>query len=428
MSEGAASILDFSSVEPAISAPEETTPTADAVETPAPDETTPESTPETPTTDATPEAEGGDAAPSAPPSLKQMREAVKAFSETSPEHANALKSLMTDAARYRAMTEAFPDVETARSTRAAIEAAGGLEGISRMQTTLDAVEETDAKLAEGDPSVLDDIIEDAKDGFVKLAPHYLNRLEKVDAAAFSQAIRPHLVRSLAGANFGPVLDGLARLVKDNPDAAEVVGSMQEWFEGQKRLAEKTNADTLEPERAKLKEGWSQIEQEKNKIFEGEVQSQVLSHVNSELGNRLKPYLQNSKLSDAMKRDVAFSCYRELGEAMKADRATVDSMMRSKSRDSGKVATYVKSRVSALADAVVKKVAKDYNLSPAGKPGPKPGQRPGNPNPAAPTGPVKVAQRPGDNDIDWDKTLNGQDVNMFYRGEAWTKNGKWVKWR
>jgi hypothetical protein len=76
------------------------------------------------------------------------------------------------------------------------------------------------------------------------------------------------------------------------------------------------------------------------------------------------------------------------------------MMRAKSRDRAKIAGYVNSRVSAVADAVVRQVVKDYGLTP-GKPAPaKPATAKAGAIPV-PEGLVQVSKRPPDDFLDWD---------------------------
>ena len=96
--------------------------------------------------------------PAAPPNASQIRAALKAFREASPEHAQAAKLLNDGYSRAEAYKEVFPDVATARNVRAALDTIGGIEGLSELQSTIASVEETDSMLYAGDPNVLDQII------------------------------------------------------------------------------------------------------------------------------------------------------------------------------------------------------------------------------------------------------------------------------
>src|SRR5271156_1595278 len=108
----AASVLDFSAMEtPSLETTVEETP---IVETPA-EETTPEA-PE----HGTPG--GAEPTEAKAPPLKAIRDAVKAFGDANPELGKHLKTLLDNEGRIRAYQETYPDVDTARTVKAAIEA------------------------------------------------------------------------------------------------------------------------------------------------------------------------------------------------------------------------------------------------------------------------------------------------------------------
>jgi hypothetical protein len=409
-------VLDFGSMTPTLEAPPEETTAPVAEETPV----------ETPT--ETPEETPGQGAPEAPPegkptSLKAIRDAVKAFESTNPEHAKALKSLLDNEGRIRAYQETYPDVETARSVKAAIEAVGGLEGITELSRLRDAVEETDSMIEAGDPEVIERIFSDAKEGGVKLLPHYMNRVEKENPQAFGESIRPHLVRSLEAANFLGAVNSLSRLIADKPEAKEIVDSMVAWFNGEKQKAEKSNLDALQPERNKLKDEWGKVTTEKQRIFEEDVNRDVKPVLNQTFSQHMRSYLQNDTRPDAAKQDIARAWLRELGEAMKNDQKQIAQMMKSKNPNKQAVVNFAKTRIAAVAKGVTDKIVAQYKLTPNGKPAakPKPGEQP-----TVSTTAIKVTQKPSDEQIDWDKD---PDRMLFITGKAYLKgSGKLVKWR
>lgn len=415
-----AAVLDFNSM----AAPE--IPAAPPVETPAtpPEEVTPETDstliPEAPEqeTPETPEQ------PPEAPNLKAIRDAVKAFSEAAPEHATAIKNMLSDAMRYKAFTETFPDVDTARSVKAAIEAIGGLEGLNELTGLRESVDETDSMIERGDPEVIERIFSDAKEGPVKLLPHYMNRVEKENPQAFGEVVRPHLVRSLEAANFDGALAGLAKLVADKPEALEIVKSMAEWKANEKRNAERTNLDTLEPERKKLAEQATQLGERERKQYEAELSRAVEPHMKAEFAKYLKPYEASiNALPEKLQQAVARAWLEQIGKAFgESYHKQIDLMLRAKNRDIGKISNYAKTRMSAIAKQVSDAIVKDYKLTPGkgtAKPGVKPGQKP-----PVDTTVLRVKEKPADDQIDWQKT---EDL-MFITGKAVLKNGRTVKWR
>lgn len=415
--DGESAVLDFSTMDtPSLdSAPVET-----SVETPV--ETPPEEslveTPETPV-ETIEKPESGKPAP-----LKAIRDAVKAFGEANPELGKHLKSLLDNEGRIRAYQETYADVDTARSVKAAIEAVGGLDGLAELSQLRDHVDDINAKWDSGDPAALETIFENGGEGAVKLFPHYSNRVEKANPEAFGNFIRPHLVRSLEGANFDGAMVALARLVADKPEAKEIVDSIMGWKNEQKRLSEKTNLDTLEPERKKLNEQATQLSQREYKQFEYEVNQEVKPSINQAFASRMSTYLKDDPRPAQAKQDIARAWLDELGKAMAKDQKQIETMMKSKSRNKAAIANFVRTRISAVADGVTKKIVDSYKLTP-GKPGAKQPVKPGEQSPASSTV-IKVAQKPADEQIDWDKD---PDRMLFVSGRAYLKgSGKLVKWR
>lgn len=422
-----AGVIDFAALgTPTLEAPVETPATVEETTTTEDTQSTQETGAETSEQQPTETPSKGGAAP-----LKAIRDAVKAFEQTNPELGKHLKALLDNEGRIRAYQEVYPDVESARSMRAAIEAAGGLDEIAELSKLRDSVQETDAMIESGDPQVIERIFSDAKEGPVKLLPHYLNRVEKENPEAFGNTIRPHLVRSLQASNFENVLAALSRATADKPEAKEIVDSMVSWFNDQKRLGEKTNLDALAPERQKLQERATGLDQREYKQFEYEVNLEVKPAMNQAFSRGMRTYLQNDPRPDAAKQDIARAWLTELGKALEKDQKNVQAMMKSKSRNKQAIANFVKTRISAVEAGVTKKIVDQYKLTP-GKAAPKTG----DPNKGAETpqtgagsvnSPIRVKDKPADSNIDWDAD---PDRMHFITGKAKLLTGskQWVKWR
>ena len=375
----------------------------------------------------------GENTPPKLPSTAEIRASLKAFRDASPEHAQAAKLLNDGYSRYEAYKQVFPTVDDARNFKTQLDTLGGIEGIANMQSTLASVEETDALLESGDPRVLDAIFEDSPEGAKKLAPHFLNKLAKIDSQTYERTLQPHLVRSLMESNFPQVLGYLASKLGDNADAKAVVANMQQWFEGQKSLAERTNADTLSPERDQLNKDREAIQSERRKDFETQVGGAVSTHINSELGGKLRPYAAAlNALPVAVRQDVARACITELANALKADKAyqtQVNAMMGARKPDRDKIIAFNKNKVSSLANAVIEKVVKGYNLKPgaaakanvssSGK------AKAGAQKASISTKIVKLNAPPKDADIDW--SHENMSTEAYIRHRAILKGGKMVSW-
>lgn len=384
------------------------------------------------TADATVDSPTDSLSQSQPPTTAQIRATLKAFREASPDHGPAAKLLNDGYSRYEAYKSVFPTVDEARNIKTHLETVGGMEGLAAMQQTLASIEETDALLDAGDPKILDQIVEDSPEGFKRLAPHYINRLQKLDPIAYAQALQPHFVRSLIDSNFPAVMDHLSRQVADKPEAQAIVQNIQRWFEEQKSLAERQNADTLNPEREKIASEWQKLNQERQKGLQSDIGHQVDSHIRQELGTRLRPYSAAlNALPEAVRLDVARAVITKLAEAIKADKAYQiqnSAMLQARKPDKEKIIALNKAKVTALADNVIAAVAKSYNLAPgAAKPPAK--TRPATQSvPSQSTELIKLLKPPSDAEIDWDYPGAQQG---YIRGRARIKAGhfagRFVQW-
>ena len=352
------------------------------------------------------EGEGTGGAEGGPkvPTTQQIRASLKAFRDANPEHAQAAKLLNDGYSRFEAYKQVFPTVDDARSVKATLDTVGGLEGLANMQQILSTVDETDALLDAGDPQVLDRILEDSPDGFKKLAPAYLTKLQKADPEVFNRVLQPHFVHSLADANFPQVVDALASMLADKPEALKIVQSMKQWFDGQKAQADRTSADTLNPEREAFNKERETFAKERQSEFQKAVGGELDGHIRQELGTRLKPYSGAlNALPVAVRQDVARAAINILARAVDADKTfqTQNSaMLGARKPDRAKIVALNKAKVSALADQVIAQVVKNYSLT-AGAVKAKPGAKAGTQDAPKSNAILKLSKPPSDADIDWE---------------------------
>ena len=104
------------------------------------------------------------------------------------------------------------------------------------------------------------------------------------------------------------------------------------------------------------------------------------------------------------------------------------MMGARKPDRDKIIAFNKNKVSSLANAVIEKVVKGYNLKPGApaKPGAKPGPKPGAQKAPVSTKIVKLNAPPKDSDIDW--SHENMSTEAYIRGRAVLKGGKMVSWK
>lgn len=365
----------------------------------------------------------------------QIRSALKQFRDQFPDQAPVARALNDAYGRYTAYQQVFPKVEEARQARATLEALGGTDGVADIQARVADMEEIDSLLSAGDPAVLDKIRDIAGEGLGKLAPHLLDSLEQSDPEAYAGAIRPHLVAGLENAGFQQALYQLSEALRtDNKDAAtKILSGMAEWFNQQKRDTEQSRRSTPDPREAQLTEREKQIQQREETAFRESLRGTTSTHANQTLGKTLSPYLKQLNLSLEAKQDLAQGIYDEVGRLLESDagyQRQIKAMMGAKNRDMGRLTSFMNAKLTEIAPTAVKAVVTRRYGATLGKQGapaaktnaaaqPKTAATAGTPN-----APVRIAEKPGREMIDYQKTSDDDLV----RGRAWLKSGKFVAWR
>jgi|SRR5579872_807303 len=358
---------------------------------------------------------------------KRVSEFLKSLKDD--QNADVVKALRNAYFQNAGYRELYPSVQEARAFKEQLEALGGMDTVSQLQEIATSVEETDSLLESGDPKVLDQIFEDAKEGAVKLAPYYISRVAKESPEMFQRAVLPHFVQAIESSGLPRVLQALAKTVQDKPEALETINEILQWHESQKRLAEGFRTDTVSPERNSLKEEREAVSRERQQIFLESVQQDVVSRINRALSAQLKDYESALRqMPERARSDFAAAIYQEIQKLSDADprfKSTLDSMINSKRRDRNAVVSFIGSKVDSLADRIIAKVAQDYSLkkgavkaAPEGRAAARNGGSKGSPS-----NPAKLTGKPSSEEVDWEKTSN---VDFLTR-KAWLKNGSFARW-
>jgi hypothetical protein len=288
-------------------------------------------------------------------------------------------------------------------------------------------------LAEGDPALIEEMIAGSKEGFVKLTPAMLNRLQKEDATAYNNAILPHLVANLNGAQFEGYLGAIQTALKngDNEQAAAYLGAVINWWVGVRDKAKTSGADALAPEREKFNKERETFYKEQTASFTRDLGRDYMSqHVMPTFERLLKPYLTDKDLAPGIGRSIRVAALGILKDALRKDAAyqkQVRAMIEGKNRDRGRILTFMGQKIKDIAPEIIKKIADDFKLTP-GKPTKQAGKGKETKTPAVKTsgGYVKVAEKPANfNEIcDWEKT----SMDDLTYGRATLKSGRKITWR
>lgn len=368
-----------------------------------------------------------------------VRKALKALRDSSPENAKAAQVLRDAYGReqaYKAVWPTVKDAQAAQTTIATIESFGGLEGV---QQTIAEIEEIDAQLAAGDPRALDKIMEVSGEGFAKIAPAMLDKLQASNPDAYAAAIRPHLVAAVGQSGlsdaFGAVMQAL--------DIARTPGATPEFkakFEGQAQEGltkihqylqslKTAPADTKQP--VQQNEAFTKREQalteREEASFKEEVGRAANPTINESLRKAVAPYLKELKLAPQQRADFVQGVYDEVAKLVKADKVyqtTKSNLFKSKTRTSTDIAKHMSVKFDQVVGQAAKAV-RDRRYGTASARTTKPGDPP-KPGAAVGAGsvekPILVKELPNRNDVDWTKT----DDDMTIRGIRVLKSGKVIR--
>lgn len=443
MSEEFLDMLDLSAIDTDTTTDRETPEVETGLETPEVEETDTDTDTETPEAETTAEKEESTDGRKVPDSV---RKAIKSLKESGPEGVAAAKVLNETYGREQAYKQVFPDVATAKAAQASIQSFESHGGVEAAQQTLSEVENIDALLREGDPAVLDTLAEIAGEGFNKLAPAMLERLEKTDPTAYTAAIKPHLARAITGSG----LQGALESVYEALETSRTPGATQEFREKFEQKAtellkkiygwaDKAGKDepTAEPVKKddKLTAREQAIATRENTAFTKEIETDLSPKMSASVKTATDPYFKNQlkALTPAARKDLIQGIYNEAAELVQADKVYQDQkngLIRGKNRDSVKASQVM----SAKFDSVVVQATKNVISRRYGKSAPTKAQAQAQGAtdtkgaPAVVKGkgtiekPVLVKELPDRKDVDLGKTTEA----LMMRGIRVLKNGSVIK--
>jgi hypothetical protein len=403
---------------------------------------------ETDELDATDETEGEEPAGEETPADGRklpdaVRKALRAFRDSSPENAAIAQQLSKDFSRFEAFRQVFPDVKSAQAAQATIQTIEGLGGVAGVQQFKAEIEEVDEMLAAGDVAAVDKLAEVAGEGFDKIAVGMIDKLETTNPAAYAAAIRPHLVKAIAGTGLSGAFDGVIQALQMSKEEG-ATAAFKDKYEKQalKGLANihqflselgkpvEQSATTPDPNAAKLTAREQAVAAAEAQAFNTTVSNQASPAMNASLKKALTPYV--AKLSREQRADLTQGVYDEIAKLVNADKdyqQQKDSLFKAKKKDAAKIAQLMSNKF----DSVVAQATKSVYSRRHGKgtPAVKAAVKPGTPGakavvPAKGAGslasPILVKEKPAYNDVDWGRT----DEKMTMHGIRVLKTGKVVK--
>lgn len=355
----------------------------------------------------------------------KIRQALKAFRDASPEHAQAARELNDAYGRYEGYKQVFPRVEDARAASELLTNLGGKDGIATLQLQAAEMDEMDTMLAAGDPRILEKL-KDANLGAI--VPSILANIEKSSPEQYTKMMQPALVKGLATAGFEQALSSLWDSLPEGSEGAQkLIQGMYTWFKGQQAEAEKSKTDAVHPMEEKLTQREQDLVKRETEIFNGQVGSQLAPWVNQQVDGQIADKLKGFNLSPETKAYLAKSIRAEIGKLGEKDQIYNNQIKQALSPKNRKVDTVLglaKNQIGKVIDQASKNAIADWKAI-AGAPS-KQASKPA----AARTAPVtsasagnvvKVAQKP----TEYDRARTTTD--MLIRQQAYLKDGRIVSW-
>ena len=475
-------ILDFSGLDDAAVTTPAAEPTA-TPETPATDTIdTPKDTPTTDGTgkeakqqynsdgtpkDAVAEAENKDDLPGTEKTPQDIRNLLRTMRDADPKNVAAVKQLHGAYERWEAAKAIYPGgVNEMKQAKEFLDLVGGHEGYEKSQGTVAAAEASDAKLYEGNPELIQNIVDDLKstghmDALGKLATPFLDALKTNDEKGYYTAFAPHFFAGLEEVNIPGVIGGLEKAMAETDPtralaaAKEVIDGFSAWYKRLETNNKTAKENIVSPERKQLDadraaflKTQEDFKTNQSTEFKNSIAKTCESSNNKLLGAELGPFLKMAFFLGYGKENLmplGNTIKNNLYETLKADgayQAQMKAMWGSKNIDRAKIEEYHKARVQSIAKDIVRDTVQKMYPGYA-----KGGAAAGRvaaaavkkdavtkvDTAAAATGkPVYVAVKPNRDALDMDHVdSHGRPdaVMEMIGGRGFLKgSGKWVTWR
>lgn len=201
-----------------------------------------------------------------------------------------IKLLYDTTGKARGYEEHFPTVREAREVRALLDAVGGRDGLTQMQSTLDSVAEIDALLTAGDASVIDRMWEEAPEGMPKLVPHILDRFAKEKPQEYQQFIAPKSIGYLDQSGFPQAFDRMVQAYEAGKleDAKAIRDQLIQWVVGNRQQQQQQNR--TDPEVERLRKELNELRQGGESQKVDQAYNAVVDHAGPAIDTAARPHI------------------------------------------------------------------------------------------------------------------------------------------
>lgn len=326
--------------------------------------------------------------------------------------------------------EFFSAKQKLQEAQEQIELLGGEEGIAEMQSELQEYAETLTQVAEGNPLAIDKVLQDSREGYLKLAQAALDKMPSVDPVRYEQTMIPHVAQYLADKGMTEATSYALAMLKENKpgEAQRALEDMAGWLGRLSKLAEnKQKASQDDPEKQSLRDQLAKSEQEKSQRYQGDVDRSVATSINAEIKKHIDPLLREAAksgrgLTAEQRQGIVSDAYNYLAKAIHGQARTqqqLKAFMRKRS-DPAEIARFLASKINSrdaegktLTAKAIKAAWESRGFGTA--PAPSNGTR---------TQVVQTKGKPRAEDIDWDKDPGR---TLYMQGKAYLKKGGMAQW-
>jgi len=372
---------------------------------------------------------------------QELAKSLREFREAHPEHAKAVRKIQNDFYGMRQVTNEFPGgIDEIRTVKSTLDALGGSEGISRMRAEIQASRELDSLAQEGDPRAIHSLADEYPEGFKRLVPAALERLQNMDRQTYADTLRGPILQSLEGDGVIQTLGAaIEELKAGNADrASRELDRIAAWYRDIKQKETDFRNRWQDPRLQDLQKREQSVRQQQADMMLQHARREVSAYLSQSLDPVVRQLTQGSRLSADgiadLKRSITYEVWDNLG---KNDFYMKETAALLKQGDLDRVISFAKPQIDQARKAVAPKVwARRYG-APAQQRRPAPGastqpngqsngQNPANRPMAQQTMPaVPIQKAPPGEEIDW----NADPTRVHYiKGEARLKNGKFVRWK
>jgi hypothetical protein len=382
----------------------------------------------------------------------KTREALAALKKVSPA---AAKQLFADHGRAQAIIKEVgaqnlsDALNKVRQISATLESVGGEEGLGELQTEADDYRNEIKQFSEGDPALLNQLHEANAEAFATSITNGLALIMEKSPAMLDNVLLPALVPRLEKAGMYSSMDQLAALIKEGKgqEAYDLTAKIKAWLDNAKNLSEKsaTTRAKVNPEKEALDRRDSELTAKEQKIYEGQIATDVNKLNNGVTSRLVDPFFKDLKLKPEGRREFINALNSRIWKTMREDKPfqragnalkAKGDVSRTARFVSAKFAELLPQQFRALRDAMYPnytrggtKVAAGAGKANGGATGAAGGGNGAGGGAGAgkgPAGVTLVTTMPKPEEIDWTKTTEEMYHVGRGMGEAILKSGKKIR--